>query len=595
MNMQTLPMKAKARAIANNDIVYLWWTYDRKIDGCLGFSIRRLVAGKPPRALPAFVGFEPPGNNKPKDIAKHDTDEWPVQSYQWKDLFVPEETDVSYEIVPMTGAPGALKARNDLKLTTPLTCATDTYGPIQVVFNRGIISTQSLAAKLPKGPSGAPKADSLRKHIENGTDPIRKSLAGEAVKVLPSLLARARKEQGKCYLALYELTDDYLIGEIEKAKGHVELILSNADGSKNVTGEDGKKRAVKVYDKTNAETRKQLAESLGASFHDRLLPKGNYIGHNKFVVYVDADGTPRTVLTGSTNWTATGLCAQSNNVLVIDDTRVAERYLEYWNLLLDDSAEQAAPLREADASPPPDFDLGNDAGSVRVWFSPNTRTKQKPKDAPTPPDMADVFERIRNARDGVLFLVFNPGTPSILSEIKAVAEQREAEGKQFFVRGAISDDKVSGEYATRVYNDSVLAAPNRLITGIGGIPDHFSFWQKELAKLGHAVIHDKIVVIDPFRDDCCIITGSHNLGYKASYSNDENMVILSGNRKVTEAYTAHILDVVNHYNWRNKLVKDAKAGKKSSFTDLADDDSWQNKYFKGSFLASRDRFFFPHT
>ena len=207
--------------------------------------------------------------------------------------------------------------------------------------------------------------------------------------------------------------------------------------------------------------------------------------------------------------------------------------------------------------------------------------------------MGEVFERIRNAKDGVLFLVFNPGLPSILSEIKSVADQRGSEGKLFFVRGAVSDDKVAGDFATRIYNDSILTKPNRLITGIGGIPDHFSFWQKELARLGYAVIHDKIVVVDPFRDDCCVITGSHNLGFKASYSNDENLVILSGNRKVAEAYTAHILDIVNHYNWRYKLVKDSKSGKTSSFTDLSNDDSWQNKYFKGDFLASRDRFFFP--
>jgi phosphatidylserine/phosphatidylglycerophosphate/cardiolipin synthase-like enzyme len=281
-------------------------------------------------------------------------------------------------------------------------------------------------------------------------------------------------------------------------------------------------------------------------------------------------------------------------VIVIDDSKVAERYLEYWNLLLEDSAEQAAPLRNANAVAPTDIGLKDNAGTIRVWFSPNTKTKQKPKDAPKPPDMDEVFERIRLAKDGVLFLVFNPGLPSILSEITTIAGQREATGKQFFVRGAISDDKVSGEFATRVYNDSILTAPNRLITGIGGIPDHFSFWQKELAKLGHAVIHDKIVVIDPFRDDCCVITGSHNLGYKASYSNDENLVILCGNSRVAESYAAHILDVVNHYNWRYKLVKDAKAGKKSSFTDLANDGSWQDKYFEGSFLASRDRFFFPH-
>ncbi len=44
-------------------------------------------------------------------------------------------------------------------------------------------------------------------------------------------------------------------------------------------------------------------------------------------------------------------------------------------------------------------------------------------------------------------------------------------------------------------------------------------WQKELLKAGFAITHDKIVVIDPFADDCVVVTGSHNLGYgRTSYS-----------------------------------------------------------------------------
>src|SRR5271157_5183358 len=464
-------MKDSVRAIANHDIVYLWWTYDKKIDGCLGFSVRRIVAGKPTRALPAFVGFQPPDGKAPKDTAKHDTDEWPIQSYQWKDLYVPEETDVRYEIVPLTGTPGNLTARTDLILTTAVTRATDTFADVKVVFNRGILSTQSLAAKLPKGPSGAPKAESLRKHIEAVDDPIRTMLAGEAAAALPSLLARARKEKGKCFLALYELTDEFLIDQIEKTKGRVELILSNADDTAIVKGADGKKKSVKVYDGTNADTRKRLAKSLGDDFHSRLLPKGNYIGHNKFVVYVDSAGDARTVLTGSTNWTPTGLCAQSNNVIVVDDAKVASLYLDYWKLLLKDNARQGPELRASDARAAAEIDLQPGPGSLRVWYSPNTEARQKPKDPPTPPDMDEVFQLIRDAKDGVLFLVFSPGLPSILSEIQATAQQRKQANKPFFVRGAISDGRASGQFATRVYNDSVLTNPNELITGIGGIPD----------------------------------------------------------------------------------------------------------------------------
>jgi hypothetical protein len=45
-------------------------------------------------------------------------------------------------------------------------------------------------------------------------------------------------------------------------------------------------------------------------------PPSSHIVHNKFLIYVDASGTPQAVLTGSCNWTDTGLCAQTNNSIV---------------------------------------------------------------------------------------------------------------------------------------------------------------------------------------------------------------------------------------------------------------------------------------
>lgn len=74
------------------------------------------------------------------------------------------------------------------------------------------------------------------------------------------------------------------------------------------------------------------------------------------------------------------------------------------------------------------------------------------------------------------------------------------------------------------------------------VRDCFSFWVKELLKLpgAHAIIHDKVVAIDPFSPRCTVITGSHNFGYKASYSNDENMIIISGNMALSAAMQ-HIL------------------------------------------------------
>ena len=65
-----------------------------------------------------------------------------------------------------------------------------------------------------------------------------------------------------------------------------------------------------------------------------------------------------------------------------------------------------------------------------------------------------------------------------------------------------------------------------------------------------AIVHSKAIVIDPFSDDCAVITGSHNFSASASEKNDENLVIVRGNKKLAQAYALHINGVYDHYSWR---------------------------------------------
>jgi phosphatidylserine/phosphatidylglycerophosphate/cardiolipin synthase-like enzyme len=212
--------------------------------------------------------------------------------------------------------------------------------------------------------------------------------------------------------------------------------------------------------------------------------------------------------------------------------------------------------------------------------------------------MKELSDAIADAQHGVLFLLFNPGAPSILDDIKAVERTRAQEGRDFFVRGAISDPKTAHDFITSVFNDSALGDVRPVVTGIAGIDDPFGAFERELAQLGHAVIHDKVLVIDPFDDARCLVAnGSHNLGYKASYSNDENLSLIRGNRKLAEAFTTHVLDVVHHYNWRyHRQHPELSQGQAHPFDGLAKDASWQDKYFRNGALdpqqAARDSFFF---
>jgi phosphatidylserine/phosphatidylglycerophosphate/cardiolipin synthase-like enzyme len=109
---------------------------------------------------------------------------------------------------------------------------------------------------------------------------------------------------------------------------------------------------------------------------------------------------------------------------------------------------------------------------------------------------------------------------------------------------------------------------------------------------GFAVVHDKIVVIDPFSPGCTVVTGSHNLGPTASAANDENMMIVEGNTAFAAAYMTHVLDVYDHFMWRWMLQEDKAKGTKSDTNLKLKWQDWQGKYFdaQGAIKSSQLKF-----
>ena len=425
-----LPMNAIA--IANNDVTIVAWAPDQSIDGCLGFAVYRtdLSSGQTV-PLPAWVGFKGQSN---KDWKAQTTEVWPIQKFHWKDLTARRGGSYRYKIVPMLGTPGALKPHPTLSWDSNSIHLTPDRGGLSTYFNRGIFSTQSLSHQLPQGTDPA-MFKVLRGRIDQPGDPLRLSLASEIIEGVTSLVERARTTGGQCYAALYELNDTELVQRL-LVSPFVHTILSN-------TGQT---------DGTNRPARQGLEEAK-VDLTSRMLPNG-HVGHNKFVVYLDSTGTAKAVLSGSTNWTDTGLCGQANNAIVIENDELAAVYLDYWKRIKadtdaagDDSRQlQAADYRSTNQTP---HDVAQaDGSSIRVYFSPNTRQKTKSSGAATPVDLQEVFDRIAAAKHAVLFLAFEPGSPSI---IDAIAKAQAANPK-LFVRGAVTDPKASGDYTTQLFH-----------------------------------------------------------------------------------------------------------------------------------------------
>jgi phosphatidylserine/phosphatidylglycerophosphate/cardiolipin synthase-like enzyme len=594
-----------AVAFSNNDIAIVAWTFDRHLDGCLGFAIHQIDVdgGNRETILPALARFE----NQDKGL-KLDTSQAPVQKFWWKDLFAKRGGTYQYRIVPMGGTPGGTLTPLDgiEPLLSNKISLTEKRPPFNAYFNRGIVATQALSHEL----NDKPSVDALAPHILDPKDPIRIRLMGQLFDGVTELLDRADKDGGTIHGALYELNDPKGLEVRLQAADHGDpksrnIILGNEQVAKTDTAP--------ANEDADSENRANLKKA-GVTVVDRILQVGD-IPHNKFMVLTQ-NNTPTAVLSGSTNWTSTGLCTQTNNALIINSTEVASRYIAAWNAIKADVDAANGDQKKLQSATQRTFNRTNNASSisspiklpggvtVEVMFSPNTEhtLKSPPKEVPN--DMKRVFDLIDGAKQAVLFLAFDPGNNSILD----AAGRALAKNPDLFVRGALTNAQRATNFSTALHQgggadkDDGGGHPGVTVVGEPGKPkkkgaklpsakpdfravpagmvtanDAFGAWEAEMQKYGFAIIHNKIVVIDPFSDNCTVVTGSHNLGYRASHNNDENMVIVRGHRALAEAYACHVLDLYDHYAWRFLLKEHPDVFGRP----LEPDDKWQERYITG--------------
>ena len=79
-------------------------------------------------------------------------------------------------------------------------------------------------------------------------------------------------------------------------------------------------------------------------------------------------------------------------------------------------------------------------------------------------------------------------------------------------------------------------------SGAGGLP-HLPALDRAGVRVflngAYAAAHDKVVIVDGARDSAAVITGSYNFTAAAQSKNAENVVVLSGNRAVTDRFAAN--------------------------------------------------------
>ena len=540
----------------NGDDVFIAWKPKGFIAGCRGFALLRRRNGVE-ETVSTWVGFAGEAHDEGERRASIN---WPIQKYQWTDYMASPGDTLQYRVLPMVG-PDRNSLRPDAASasdwTPKVTLSHEVEPGIEAYFNRGIVAAQWVSRRL-----GITATDTqtkkLRKIIETPGDPFRGYLAGPLGGRLFALLDEAAKKKRELYGALYELDDKQLEAALAKCGKRAHVVLAN--GSVKKKGDDQNKPA-----------RSALAAKI--DLHNRMVsPRA--LGHNKFLVVCDGRKKPRWVWTGSQNWTKTGLCTQANNSVLVDDPRLAAEYRKQWDLLKDAGDETPADLKTSN-SDPRDKKIGK--APVRLWFTPTVGQV----------DLADARTIVAGAKQALLFLMFNPGPKDTLLNAIIRTARAGTSGKRLYIRGAINQDPSTTKNPVELFDQGNSEKADFSVVLPAAIDDITDYWSKELKKLPgtFAMVHSKVVLVDPFGAHPAVLTGSHNLGPKASGTNDENLLIVRDAPGLAAAYATNIMAIYNQYRWRFRRYAQPKAKR---WKGLEDGDDWQKGYLKTGSPALRE-------
>ncbi len=531
---------------------------------------------------------------------------WPFQRFTWSD-FEPHPGKVEYQAVAMTGT-AAASTESDL-VSAWVEPTPPEFGDFIPYFNFASVSSRWFStmatlypaefAKLRTALSPAGKAqglsadDELHKVLQlskagpgAGGETIGDELGAALAVRVKKLLSDAHDDQSThIYAALFELSDPDLIGGLKKLGQRCHLVLANGTHE---NGEDENAAAAAELDGAVDLTR-------------RLLATDSVYAHNKFVV-IAPNNKPLWAWTGSTNWSPHGLYTQANNGLEVRNADIAQAYYDEWQRL------KAA----GDATPPParppaqdQYHFEDGGITASVFFSPHHLPKA---DGPKSPDLVYANALIRGAKQGILSLMLDPGwTGSLLLTLRATSQAR----PDLYVRAVINSDPtmhakdgdptavgfLHGPEAIPSSYDIVLPADQRQ----PGEPI-----EDYLGRVGIVVVHSKVIVIDPLGDHPVVMTGSHNMGVKAATINDDNLMIVEGDRDLALAYALNVMSVFNHFWWRHNMAPPSKkmaaqtaashpagftsAPAAAQWTGLQTTDAWQTKFYNDPNEANEARF-----
>ena len=569
----------RARAIAGTyTVLFAFDADDDSRRDLLGFAIRRQDPEQHEdywlKGLKVFPSVVP----KPKKGARYSTLEQPVQSFLWGDYTAKPGRTYTYTIRPVLGTPKNLTYGGDIEIVVETEHERKEGEKHSVWFNRGAVASQFYADKFnneappePDNPQHEQTAWLSRGLLEAYLAYINDTPKGLALRV-----------------AAYEFTYAPILNALNDAIDRgVDVQIVYEAGKKKVKGE--------LVETDETKGNKKAIKTAGLP-SDNLIKrtKRKKIPHNKFIVRLSRHGNterPISVLTGSTNFTPSGFLGQTNVGHLVEDEDIAGLYLKYWNELAENPEPETLEAELDKLTPEPGAEL--DPNSVTCLFSPRSGK-----------DMLEWYaNRILEAKSSVMFtggFGFNETLAPAFAEdrdfLRFVLLEKPPTAK---TKGLLGPDHDLIVVYGNVLGESYIANKKGELTLRRKIPGfELTKWfleEEHYRKFGNIFfIHTKFLMIDPLSDDPLIFTGSANFSDDSLRSNDENMLLIRGDKRVADIYMTEFDRILRHFHFRDVAAETAEDGNSGEAVFLKErPQDWQRPYFTdGSFKDRRRRMFF---
>jgi len=553
--------------------------------GLLGFAVERSDP-EDKRSFYVF-GFKvfPSVIPKPTDKTVVKTSQHPMQSFVWDDFTAKPDHKYEYFFHPLRGTPKKLDRSGDpvsIRVQTEPLFSTDEH---DIFFNRGVASSQAYARefgnKKPSQLKGAKQAQALEWLSRQLDDAILKFIADAAKG--DTLLC--------CFYEFrYEPVAQALAAALKRGVD-VRLIV---DAKKNKP-KDKKGKVTSSFPRTeNLAMIKDVGIPAGHVFLREA--RTNAIQHNKFMVLLKGKKkTPAEVWTGSTNISDGGIHGQTNVGHWVRNEETARKFEAYWELLKadpggrdgDDRAtvtKRNKELRTAvEKILPSPASWPKAPKGITPIFSPRSGSA-----------VLDMYAHMVDDADDTSCITLAFG---INKTFKELLKDNTADGHiGFFLLE--KEDKPNPKAKDPFVR---LNARNNVYAAFGSfIAEPLYQWAKEtntrfLQLNSHvSYIHSKFLLKDPLGTDPIVVTGSANFSDASTNENDENMLVIRGNKRVADIYFTEFNRLFYHYYFRSvqertrKMLSAAEKKKqdaKSLF--LAETDAWMAAYKPGSLKQKR--------